>query len=310
MSSFSFKQQLDSLHFALFGWPTDHLTPLSQLEACGDIREAAILLLNSDRFRWDIRDKVPLFAEEKWVCTEYMGLRIWVNLHDSQVSFGVLHQDWEVREAHFMTDMLNSGDTMLDIGANVGVYTLQAARAVGSTGEIHSFEPNPTVNRMLRRSITDNGFQDICVVHEVGLADADTPGSLHHLTGTNNVGAAYVSKSAGAGISISLRRLDSFTFERRINFMKIDVEGYECQVLEGGSKLLGEHRPLVLAELFPCGLRNTGGRSARELVARWTDLQYKVEEFEHGRLGRVINHSNIDDYEDIVDPINVLCTPT
>lgn len=310
------RREIDVVHTALFGWPVDPYSP-PDLADLPTLHDVGLTIMDSRRFRWFIRDKLGLWPTDKWVCTDFEGrnggYRLWVNLHDSFVGFGVLNNDWESPEVDFMLSRLSPGVCMVDVGANVGVFTVQAARAVGASGQVHAFEASPQVGKMLMRSVFDNGLAEQCTVHACGLGDADVDGHYHRSLHSTNPGASYISQEhredGAAGEAITIRRLDSIHFDRRVSFIKMDVEGFEERVIAGGMRLLTEHRPCVLSELFPRALRHIGGNSAGSYVARWEALGYRIAILEHGQIGTELTSATVGAYEEIDEPINIVCEP-
>lgn len=309
----SFKQQIDGLHTTLFGWPCDSFTPLADLLKLNSLQEVAYHIINSDRFRWHIRGHVPIWHQDKWVCTEYQGFLLWLNLRDSFVAYGALHENWETEELKFMRSCLKPGGTMVDIGANIGIYTLHAARAVGPTGHVIAFEPMEETYQWLCRTVRENGFQDRCELFRDALGSTNAQGTFIKSTHATNPGASYVqdksSSSSNQRININIRKLDDVPISTPIDFVKIDVEGYEPLVLEGGRELLGQHKPVMLAEFFPRALEVVGGSSAKSFVQQLNTLGYTVTKFDDGP-GRLLTPEDVEQYENIPEPFNVVCLPT
>lgn len=311
-AALSFAEQIDLVHTALFGWPCDPLTPLDDYLACADIHAVALKMLDSDRFRWDIRYKVGLWPHDKWVMTDYLGLRIWVNLVDGFVSFGVLRGAWENAEASFMLSCLRDGDGVIDAGANIGVFTLQAARAVGARGRVYAFEPMKTTCRMLERSVLANGFEGRCVLFNEGLGEREGPGSFHLSSHATNPGSSYVSTADG-GERIRIRPIDAIAFERPIRFLKIDVEGFEPHVIRGATRTLAEHAPTILTEFFPRALREVGGVSGPAYIAMLEKLGYTMTVFSAtgngGGGGEPVTSADAQRFDALAEPINLVCKP-
>ena len=302
---------LNIIHTALFGWPMDHLTPKAELSSCHSIHGAAIFLLRNDRLRWDLRAEVPLWPSDKWVCTEFFGLRIWVNLHDSYIAFGVLHERWENAEVRFMLRVLSEGDAMVDVGANVGVYALQAARAVGPTGMVYAFEPQPDVFAMLQRSVRENSFSERTRLFNsaVGATDGSARIWRHH---TNNPGASMVTgadrEAEGAAV-IDMMRLDSIDFRQRVALLKVDIEGYEPLLLQGGAKFFRDHRPVVLTEYFPASIRACTGEPASSYVTQWRQLGYRLFQLDGDEIGSELDDASLGAFDEIVEPFNIVGLP-
>jgi FkbM family methyltransferase len=305
----SFLDQVNLVHTALFGWPCDHLTPLDDYLACGDIHQVALKMLDSSRFRWDIREKVGLWPQDKWVMADFRGLQIWVNLFDGFVSFGVLHGRWENAEVDFMLSCLRPGDGMIDAGANIGVFTLQAARAVGETGRVYAFEPMRTTFGMLERSVWANGFQDRCRLYNAGLGAGHSSGSFHLSSYNHNPGSSHISTDASGGEIIRIRPIDDIEYERPVRFIKMDVEGFEPHIIRGAVNTLRRHAPVILTEFFPGCLRKVGGCSGAGYIAMLEELGYTMSIFSESGEGEPLTSADAHRYDDIVEPLNVVCRP-
>lgn len=303
-----FAGQVNVVHTALFGWPCDHLTPLDDYLACENLHQAALGMLDSDRFRWASRDKLPLWPCNKWVMTDFRGLRIWVNLFDGFVSFGVLRGSWENAEVDFMVSCLGEGDGVIDAGANIGVFTLQAARAVGNTGKVYAFEPMRTTFEMLSRSVLENNFSDRCILHNEGLGENEGAGSFHMSKHATNPGSSYISTNAG-GDPIHIRSIDSIEYDRPIRFIKIDVEGFEPHIIRGAARTLEKHRPVILTEFFPRSLREIGGISGPGYVAMLEKAGYGMFVFSEDGHGDKVTSADAHRFDDIAEPTNLVCRP-
>jgi FkbM family methyltransferase len=164
---------------------------------------------------------------------------------------------------------------VLDIGANIGAHTLELARQVGSRGKVFAFEPTFFAHSKLVQNLALNpGLGAIVKSEQLMLASCDNrevafqiysswplvrADSLH----PNHLGRLQPTDGA--------RTLSLDTYLRqsgvsRVDFMKLDVDGYECEVLEGARHCLGTFRPMILMELAPYVLRERGA-SLAQLVA-------------------------------------------
>ena len=302
-------QQVDLLHRALFGWPIDQLTPVAELASSFNITDAARKILNSARFRWDARGVIPLWPQDKWVCTDAFGLRIWVNLHDGYVSWGVLHEDWENEEVGFVLQHLQPGDTFVDVGANVGVYTLQAARTVGPGGRVYSVEPRPDTCAMLRRSIGDNGFADRCTVFNVALGSEAVWGDLNTVHDPLNPGSTFISQKADGPVRIV--PLDSLPIaeDRPVKVLKMDIEGFEPIMMDGAHAFFRRHRPVVVTEIFPRAIRSVSGREAETYFDQFAALGYTVHRLDGSEVGSRMDRADVTAIAAISDPFNIVCLP-
>jgi FkbM family methyltransferase len=309
VSEMAFLDQINLVHKALYGWPCDHLTPIADYLACQDIHEVALKMIDADRFRWDIKDKVGLWPHDKWVMTEFKTFKIWVNLFDSFVSFGVLHGNWEDAEVNFMLSCLKPGDGMIDAGANIGVYTIQAANAVGQNGKVYAFEPMRKTFDMLSRTVTANGFEKRCMLFNEGLGAHMGTGSFHLSSHATNPGSSYISIGT-SGEHIQVRPVDSIDYDCPIRFIKIDVEGFEPHIINGARQTIAKHAPVILTEFFPRSLREIGGVSGAGYVAMLEEIGYSMTVFSDNGEREIVTSGNAARFDDLSSPINLVCMPT
>ena len=163
----------------------------------------------------------------------------WLGTYDTWKVFHILRR-------------LEPHSVIFDIGANFGYYSLILSRALSHLCTVYSFEPNPPTFNRLRANIDQNGLRNI-FAYQLGIADRAMSAGIVERPG--NSGAATISVSAGN--EIKLIALDEFCAEQRIarlDFVKIDVEGFEERVLEGGQRTLQQFQPYILIELNPVAL--------------------------------------------------------
>ena len=159
--------------------------------------------------------------------------------------------------------LLRPGDTFIDCGANVGVYSVLAAKVCGHKVEIHCFEPDPTTAPILTRNLSRHDAR--ARVHRCALGSSSGPRefhvfSTHEISGfaADTQGIADVDRLAS--IAVDTVRLDD-TFAALTGFLKIDVEGFETEVLRGAQRLLGQAADLaILVELNPQAMATAGYR--------------------------------------------------
>lgn len=139
------------------------------------------------------------------------------------------------------------GDLALDVGANVGYVTSLMARRAGPTGRVIAFEPHPTIHPVLeenaRRWHTDPSVAAV-EARRLALSNESGAGHLHVEGVEGHMGLFALSDSANGdvGLEVELGRLDDLLAESPPQLLKIDVEGHERAVLEGGAGLLSEGR--------------------------------------------------------------------
>jgi FkbM family methyltransferase len=164
---------------------------------------------------------------------------------------------WNVRSEYqvqrVIIENLNQGDGMLDVGANFGLHTLLAGTIVGSTGEVHAFEPLPANVQILRHHMRLNQLES--VVRITPSAISDSPESeVAFFSGAEDLGVTASLASSECNttrVVVPNTRLDDYLSEirRPIRLIKIDVEGAELKVLRGGQKVLEKFKPLLVIEV-------------------------------------------------------------
>ena len=167
------------------------------------------------------------------------------------LKIGYTTEIFEENSYYYISDVLQSGQTFVDVGANVGYFSLFASKIVGPRGRVIAFEPGEFACGLLRRNRELNRLQWL-KIHQLGLGDKDETVSFNcgnpgmdvysSLGEIRHQNAAKVSFSE---IEIELRRGDNWANENglhHIDLMKIDVEGGELQVLKGMAGILREHR--------------------------------------------------------------------
>lgn len=173
--------------------------------------------------------------------------RLFVDLNDHDGRMIYLEGVYEPEVSAFAQEVIRVGDTVLDIGANVGAHTILFASLVGAAGRVHAFEPFPLAADRLRASIELNGWGPRVNVHQLALSDVDGPVELraHGVTGNTSSVVRLPWLSAAPSITVKATTLDAMTveFERRARLCKIDVEGAERLVFAGGARRFFRETP-------------------------------------------------------------------
>lgn len=166
--------------------------------------------------------------------------------------------------------LVREGDFVLDVGTNLGEVLLQLAQAVGPGGRVIGFEPNPQTFLIAEENLALNDWAK-AEVHQLGLGDRAETLNLGSRADTNS-GADCVIRGETCGHSIRVLPLDQFAGEhdiKRVDLIKVDVEGFEMHVLRGGEKTIEQFRPILFLELCEDNLRRQGESAAG--VLRWLE---------------------------------------
>ena len=218
----------------------------------------------------------------------YMSRRLWpgrvlrftdgegnryVSMKNNFTSFAVAvlgERDPDVMR--FLRRWIRPGFVALDVGANIGTYALPLARLVGPTGRVVAFEPNRPTCACLRQNIRQNRLGNVRVVRA---AVGEEPGHCDLVVNAANFGEVHLAPAATAPAATTRARVVVTTLDAecarlalpRVDFIKIDVEGFELAALRGAVAVLAAHpRIVVQTEIVPAHAARYGFEIA-ELVA-------------------------------------------
>jgi len=160
---------------------------------------------------------------------------------------------------------INEGDHVVDSGAFIGDHTAAYLKAVGAEGKVIAIEPNPQAHECLVHNCPD------AISLNIALGDKEESIQFNQ---SSNAGASHLSQESG---SIKVVTLDSLNLPR-LDFLKLDVEGYELKALYGAKSTILCHMPILWVEINSWALSRQGCRPAD--VLRWViDAGYDVEPF-------------------------------
>ncbi|MGY8711959.1 FkbM family methyltransferase [Bradyrhizobium sp. 18BD] len=141
-----------------------------------------------------------------------------------------------------------TGATVLDIGANKGIYAFWLARAVGPAGKVLAFDPQPEMIDYIAVRRAQFGWQNILPVN-VALSNDEGVAKLSRKRAGD--GSASLSRTIGTTLSVPTKRLDSFNDLSNLKYIKCDVEGHELNVSRGAELTIRRFRPVIQFESTP-----------------------------------------------------------
>lgn len=186
---------------------------------------------------------------------------------------------YEYGMVEFIKNHLESGNTFVDVGANIGFLSMVASNVVGDSGRVISFEPVPAHCNHFEENIKLNEIHNLEIrQHALGNFEKEKDIYLHE---GNKGGASLVIKSDVSASKIRVKRWDDLNIAGPIHMMKIDVEGYEWEVLKGAKKMILSEKPILIVEYSSD--RNNEGNSVD--MYRWIlDLGiYETYRLERGK---------------------------
>ncbi len=191
---------------------------------------------------------------------------------------------------------VSQGMRVVDVGANVGVYTSLFAQLVGSSGRVIALEPAPDNWRALNKALTTNRWNNV-EIYQVAAADQSGRMCFERSFYNSGNNALCLESGRDGAESVEVVRLDDLLAGRRVDFIKIDVQGWEAAVLRGSEQTLERNRPLrVRAEVWPAGLIRAGS-STDEVVELLEARGLQINADDKGKLNSI---ANVDKYFDIM----------
>jgi FkbM family methyltransferase len=184
---------------------------------------------------------------------------------------------WDAEVVRYLERFIAADTLVLDIGASIGLWTVQLAKAAAARGaEVWAFEPNPANTPWIRRNVALNALEDYTTVREFGLGDEAA--SLTLVSADYGVGNGAIALADRPGtdkfprISVAIERLDDVDLPRPVSFIKIDTEGYEAAFLRGASRTIERDRPMVFGEFSTVWLERRGEDVRAPLAALDYDI--------------------------------------
>jgi FkbM family methyltransferase len=186
-----------------------------------------------------------------------------INLYKDSVLSRLIYNKFEKEEIDYMCKVLNKGDIFIDIGSNIGLFSLIASKIVSQEGKVLCFEPSPSTFARLKENIVINNFNNIDI-RNLGLSDAI--GKLTFYVSNNGYDAwNSFSPSEDNKLELSINvPVSTLDFElndidkSKIKLVKIDVEGWEKFVLHGAKDFLTNFNPIVMVEFTEQNTFNSG----------------------------------------------------
>ena len=194
---------------------------------------------------------------------------------------------YERKLVNLIKKVLMPGMTVLDLGANIGYFSVLAAGLVGNSGQVHAFDPAPRCFARLKKNLAAFSWAH---AHSIAAGDELGTASFHFSDKANETGWGSLLSADNASTqttTVPVVRLDTWAHEqaiRRVDFIKMDVEGGEYRALRGAEALLRQHRPVVVAELNDVCL-GRDHRTPQDVVSLLRTAGYNTFSFNEGVLG-------------------------
>lgn len=186
---------------------------------------------------------------------------------DRYVGQRIALEKYEPYLTKLMLSKIKNGDVVLDIGANIGYYAVLFADKVGEKGKVIAIEPDPINFEILQKNIKENKLRNVVAVQaavgkenkKMKIFESDENFGDHRMWGeTLHPAGTSLDREA---VYVFCRRLDDLLKElqeEKIDFIKMDVQGFEAEVIEGGKNMIEKNKPIIFFEYWPWGIKNAG----------------------------------------------------
>ncbi|MCY4030385.1 MAG: FkbM family methyltransferase [Acidobacteria bacterium] len=185
--------------------------------------------------------------------------------------------EWSPGETDLFQRLVRPGHYVVDVGAHIGIHTLTFARLVGRQGKVFAFEPQRLLHQVLAANVALNSLDNVHSHHmalgaksgSVWLADNLDYSREANFGGVPLAAIARKPDDERPRYRLPIVRLDDFYDQPRLDFLKIDVEGMEANVLQGAERLIRTHRPILYVE-------NDRAEKSRALVELLRSRGYRL----------------------------------
>ena len=253
------------------------------LSVCRSVKELRDYLLASDEFR---RQNSPDAAKAKEVelgdlsLRHFTGVDLWIHENDQIYSGTPDDTRYEPNVDALFRESVRPGHTVIDVGANMGYFTVLAGKLAGRDGRVFAVEVRPENSWMVQRNVEHAGLRNVDV-WPVALWDSVG----HHIIPRSRVnpdGIPTSNRQLGTsrldtGALVPTLPLDFLAADlQRLDLLKLDIEGAEYRAILGAQKTLRRLRPRMIMEFSPAYIKQTSGDDGRELLRLLRALGYQI----------------------------------
>jgi FkbM family methyltransferase len=170
--------------------------------------------------------------------------------------------NYESKSFEFIKSQVKPGDVVFDIGGHIGLHAVTFAKLVKPKGKVYSFEPTPSTNALLQKTVELNKVEDIVSVQNEAISKNKGETVFYisdDLTDNSNSLVQYEKPKKVNGIRVPTITIDEFRHQKgKVNFIKIDIEGAELDALKGARQTMMNDKPLCILSLHPFQIQSKG----------------------------------------------------
>ena len=228
--------------------------------------------------------------------TKY-NFKLYLDLRQYHISFGIMTGEYEKFDVGLMRAIVPDDGQFIDVGGNVGYYSLAVAARPAFTGKVQAFEPLPKLWELFNDSITENGFGDRVSVRQLALADTPRELQLNNAEETSNAGATRLvldTSDKKPGRTVEVETLDRVIGGMRPDAMKVDIQGAEGLFLQGAQQTIAAHKPTMLMEINRDMLAVLSKTQPGAIHQHLTELGYTIWSRSREQLAQVETASELE----------------
>jgi FkbM family methyltransferase len=244
-----------------------------------------------------------IFLGDRVLTVTHRGNMIYVAPLDVDLTPSILRYGrWEPHIEEMLVASLHPGDTVIDLGANIGYHTLAIAKTVGENGQVHAFEANPEIMPLLKATMFVNGLSSHTGQGRVSLyerAVLDRPGTITLASAPGHYGSGHVINDISSSdygplystrVEVPAVTLDALLGDRlgRVDLIHMDIEGSEPLALRGAQRILAQSPEIKIVTEW-----NTNMMATRADVGQYIDWLAELG-FRFWRIGYPVTLTEID----------------
>lgn len=209
------------------------------------------------------------------------------------ILYPVFKQRQDKHEIDLLRKYIQKGDTVLDIGANIGFYTKILSQLVGDTGKVYAFEPDKTNYKYLQQNA---GHLKNVIFYNKAVSDKNGVITLYHSDLLNVDHKTYATKNYTSTTEIECVAIDDVVTGHKVDFIKIDIQGYEYFAFKGMQEVLKKNASLkIISEFYPHGIKESNV-SIETFLNIFREHGFKIYIHESGRMDSLEN-KDLQSYE-------------
>lgn len=219
-----------------------------------------------------------LFSKNGEIIKKVQGSKMILNLNDVGISRELaIYGVHEKKSSEEVKSIITPGMIILEVGANIGYYALLETRLAGPRGYLYAMEPAPFNFNLLQRNLKLNNLNNHSLFNTAAGAESGVAKFL--LSGRSNL-STFIEREdlTGEEVDVNVITLDEFMEDKKVDFIRMDVEGYEKEILKGFTKLLKleEKRPRYFFIEVHSELLHKKNSSARDILESLRECGYEV----------------------------------